>query len=409
MLTKRKILGEECGQTLVLGALCMSVLVAFLGLAVDAGLAFCVKRSAQSAADSAAVTAAQELPYGSVAIAAKAEAGLNGYTDGTNGVTVTVNTPPLNGPHKADASYAEVIVSRNIKTIFMGIMKHGTMTVSARAVAATGQLQNCVYALGTTGIDINASNGVTVQLNNCAMFGNSSSANDLSVTGGAHLNAAAFNLVGSYALTNGGVINPSPLTGQRAVADPLAALAPPTWTSSSCVADPVGGRWGTNGKYTIGPSSGGTVCYNGLNISNGVTATLNPGLYIINGALTVGGGSNISGAGVSFYLPVGASTSIANGINFNLAAPTSGAWDGILFYQDRNNSTAESIQGGATSVLKGILYFPKANFTFANGTNTGTYASIICNTLTFAGGATLTNYSQLNTSSPLASGTRIVE
>ena len=407
MLIKRKILGEESGQTLVLGALCMSVLVGFLGLAIDAGLAFCVKRSAQSAADSAAVTAAQEIPYGGVVGAAKAEAGLNGYTDGTNGVTVAVNTPPLNGPHKANASYAEVIVSRRIKTIFMGLMNHGTMVVSARAVAATGQAQNCVYALGTTGIDINASNGVNVQLNNCAMFGNSISSNDLSVTGGAHLNAAAFNLVGSYDVNNGGAVSPSPLTGQKAAADPLAALAPPTWTSSSCVADPVGGRWGATGKYTIGPSSGGTVCYNGLDISNGVTATLNPGLYIINGQLKVA--ANVSGTGVSFYFPVGASMDIANGSNFNLAAPTSGAWDGILFYQDRNNSTAESIQGGATSVLKGILYFPKANFTFSNGTNTGTYASIICNTLTFSGGAKLTNYSQLNTSSPLASGTRIVE
>ncbi len=154
--------------------------------------------------------------------------------------------------------------------------------------------------------------------------------------------------------------------------------------------------------------AGGTICYNGLTISNGATATLQPGLYIINGTLTFSGGSKVSGTGVTFYLPPGASLNIGNGTNFSLAAPTSGAYNGILFYHDRSNTTTESLVGGSTSYLEGILYFPNANLTLNNGSNTTSYESIVTGSLTMQGGAKLQNYALKNKKTPL-SAARLVE
>jgi Flp pilus assembly protein TadG len=401
-------LRDESGQVLIFAALGMTVLLGFAGLATDVGLLFNVRRAAQSAADSAAVTGAQEIFYGDVSAAAKADSARNGFTDGANNATVTVNNPPAHGSFSGNGSYVEVIVTRNQPTFLMSLFNRKKMLVSARAVAGLAPTQNCVYTLNRTGTDITATNGVQVDFTGCNMYGNSSSSSDFLASGGAHLTVDNINLVGNYSQSNGAHVTANFNTGLPPVTDPLSYLSPPSYSPSSCVADPIGGRWGSNGTYTIGPTSGGTICYNGLNASNIQSATLRPGLYIINGQMTFGGGANITGNGVTFYLPPGASLNIANGITETLSAPTSGTYNGVLFYQDRQNTTAESLQGGAGSSLKGILYFPTANFTFTNGTNTSTYAAIICGSLNFSGGTKVQNYGKINTASPL-NAPRLVE
>ena len=88
----------EAGQTLVFVALGMVLLGAALGLALDLGYMRLSKRRIQTAVDSAAIAGAAEINYADVTAAAKADAASNGFTDGVNGVTVTVNSPPASGP-----------------------------------------------------------------------------------------------------------------------------------------------------------------------------------------------------------------------------------------------------------------------------------------------------------------------
>jgi hypothetical protein len=397
---------DESGQTIILAALCMPLLLGFVGLAVDAGLMFRAEREMQTAADSAAIAGAEELNYGDVTAAAKADAARNGVTDGKNGATVTVNNPPLSGPSAGNSGSVEVIVSTSQTTYFMSVLNQGPMNVIGRAVAGHSPTRNCIFTLGTSGTDISVSNGVNIQIPGCSVFSNSNSSTSLQVVGGATLNAQAVNLVGGYTVNNGGHLTPStPAQGVAPQTDPLAYLAPPSFTSGSCLANPNLGY----GSHTIGPSAGGTICYNGLTIANGGTATLKPGVYVINGQLNLAGGTTTTGTGVTFYFPPGGSVSISNGITFNLTAPTSGTYNGILFYQDRSNANGVFIEGGANSVLNGILYFPDANLTLENGTSTTSYATVISKTLTFAGGASFKDYSQMpNTSTPLVAA-RLVE
>jgi Putative Flp pilus-assembly TadE/G-like len=62
-----RALRREDGQSLVLLVLCMVVLLGMLGLVVDVGQLYITKHRLQTAADAAALSAAQDLPNGSVA------------------------------------------------------------------------------------------------------------------------------------------------------------------------------------------------------------------------------------------------------------------------------------------------------------------------------------------------------
>jgi hypothetical protein len=249
------------------------------------------------------------------------------------------------------------------------------------------------------------SNNASLQAPACGVVDNSSSSTAMMITGGAKIDAKSIGIVGNASTSNGGSITPAPMTGIAAVSDPLASVPPPSFSSGSCLANPgVGGQGGA--KLALGPStSGGTVCYNGLTIANGDSAAFRPGLYIVNGTFTVVGGSTITGTGVTFYISPGGSLSLSNGATLNLTAPTSGTYDGILFYQDPSNRKAASLQGGANSTLEGILYFPSANLTVANGSKSQIYAPIVAGSLTIAGGALFqdNDYTTINQSSPLAS------
>src|SRR4029077_8858648 len=103
---------REAGQTLIFVALGMVMLGAILGLAGDLGYMRYVKRPLQRTADSAAIAGAAETNYGDVTSAAKADAATNGFTDGTNGVAVTVNTPPVAGPNQGKQGSVEALLSR---------------------------------------------------------------------------------------------------------------------------------------------------------------------------------------------------------------------------------------------------------------------------------------------------------
>ncbi|HLI96733.1 MAG TPA: pilus assembly protein TadG-related protein, partial [Candidatus Baltobacteraceae bacterium] len=90
----RNRLHAQRGQTLVLVALAMLALMGVTALATDSAYYRYEQRLQQTAADAGAIAGLQELSNGRAAAtaAAKADASSNGFTDGSNGVTVDVNT-----------------------------------------------------------------------------------------------------------------------------------------------------------------------------------------------------------------------------------------------------------------------------------------------------------------------------
>jgi hypothetical protein len=375
----------------------MMVILGFVGFANDVGVPYWNKRKIQSAADSAAVAGATELNYvtvdnTSVAAAAKAAAAQNGFTDGQDGVTITVNNTPLNGPHAGDPEYIEVIVQRQTPTFFLRLFGDNSVSVAARAVAGFGGGQGCVFALSPSGTAISVSGGASISSDKCQIFDNSSDAKALTVSSGASLTAKQIGIVGGYTESNSNSISPNPVTGIIAATDPLAYLQAPTIPSTCSPKLNLNG----SGSTTLTPG-----CYTSISYSGGGNLTFQPGTYIFTGNVNLNGSGVIKGDGVTFYITSTGSINATNGV-LNLDAPSSGQYNSILLFQAHGNTSNIVFSGQGGSTLTGIFYAPDASLSFT-GSATGTQynISLVSNTVSLSGQAVLQNYSLVNGSSPL--------
>jgi Putative Flp pilus-assembly TadE/G-like len=348
---------QESGQTLVFVALGMVMIGAILGLAIDLGYMRYMKRRLQTAADSAAIAGAAEINYGDVTAAANADAASNGFTDGTNGVTVTVNNPPLAGPNQGKPGYVEVLISRIQPTFFIRIVPGGTTnsTVQARAVAYLGSAKGCIYGLQASG-HITVHNGAVVDAQVCAIIDN----HDLTIEAGAQVTASAIGVAGAVS----GSATPAPQTGMIPASDPLAYLQ--TQNPGGCDL--------TNLIINSGIRilNQGVFC-GGITITGSAAVTFNPGLYVIKpigglpAGLVINSSGNVSGDGVTFYNGAGSGPlSITSTGTVVLSAPTSGAYAGILMFQDPANTSPATVTGNSNSKFQGALYFPNAPLTLNN-------------------------------------------
>jgi hypothetical protein len=179
--------------------------------------------------------------------------------------------------------------------------------------------------------------------------------------------------------------------------DPLAASVTPPSNPGGCT------DLNVNGKKTIGPTSGGSICYSSLSIQAGATATLNPGVYYINGNLSVAGGASLSGTdGVTFYITNGGTVSITGGAAMNLTAPTSGAYKGILFYQDAADTSKFKFAGGTSGTINGIFYIPGAQLDLNGGSGQVLNVDLVVGTLNVSGNSYLNSYAPLTGASTLS-------
>jgi hypothetical protein len=281
-----------------------------------------------------------------------------------------------------------VTVQRNVKTSLIRFVGGAAASVvKARATAGLNGAvpAECVYVLDPSAPNaFLANNGATVAVTGCVIAVNSTNSQAAAIYGGASVTASELVTVGGCNCTG---TYPTLMTGQTPVADPFAALPAPTIGACTFPTMYIPGS-GT----TLQP---GTYC-GGITVSNGVTGvTFAPGIYIIKGGgLIFGGGITTSGSGVMFYLTgtnaTYASVTIANGVNVTFSAPTSGPYQGVLFFQDRSitsNSNA-TFAGGASMSLSGSLYFPTTNLAFSNGVGgASSSTALIAKQISFVGGA----------------------
>jgi hypothetical protein len=264
----------------------------------------------------------------------------------------------------------------------------------------------CVYALGSTvptGIAISGVNYTA----DCGAVIDSNSSTALSAKG-ANISAPSFSMVGGDSVTGSNTGNTAFLTGIQPVNDPLASLPAPS-VNQSCPGtnDSISGKIGvtvTPGSSCYNVSVTGSINvtfnpgqYGSITISGSTGITFNPGVYIIVGSNGLNfGGTNVSATGVTFYLGPNAGAVTATGSNSSFAAPTTGIYAGILFFQDRSNTKAAAV-GGSNAAVVGALYFPKAQLTYSGSNATSAYTLLVANAIVFSGSnSTLNdNYSSL--------------
>jgi hypothetical protein len=396
-MTRRK----QAGQALVLAAMGLTLFILAAGLGIDMGFLRYQKRLQQSAADSAAIAGAAEIPFSGCSTGncpgATTDSASNGFIDGTDNVTVTVYSPPNDGPHAGLAGYVEVLVTKIQPTFFVKIAGVNSATVTARAVAyLSGNFQNCMYALGTGNGGI--TNNGDVSAPSCGIMSN----HNVRTTGGGSLTAREIGAVGTASGNN----HPTPKTGIVPAADPLSYLQPPA--TGGCLA---GGAGNVNGTTPV-ILNPGNYC-GGISIANTQNVTFNPGVYTITGGgLTFAGSGTVSGTGVTFY--IGASGGAVS-VNkppvpptptqtINVSAPTTGTDAGILFYQDPGNTSAATITGTSNSQLEGALYFPSAQLTINGTGGNAAYTIAVAKSLQLGNTSALifpSNFASLPNGSPI--------
>ena len=404
----------EKGYVLFTMAAAMIAICGFAGLVMDVGYAEYVRRQAQAAADAGAKAAALEIMANKtqrITDAAKQDTANNSFTDQVEGVTITVNHPPLYGSYASNNGYAEVIVTKTIATSFMSILGFPTTTVSARGVGGGGTGGACIYALNPNAQDAIVASGSASIDAGCGIIDESTNSKGLEATGGACITGSSIGVVGNY---NGACFTPAPTTGITSPGDPLSnRFTRPT--PGSCTAT----NWHNNGA-SISP---GTYCGGIVISSNGTTVNAAPGTYILyGGGLTVSGGANLSGTGVTFvnldstlyggYKPI----VVSGGSSTQLSAPTSGDYEGLLFWQDplllpTNYNKQNTVSGASSTQFEGILYFANSPLVYSGGSSQSAgYTIIVANTITFSGPSTMNaNYASLSSGSPIKTTAIVAE
>jgi hypothetical protein len=401
------------GNVVVVFAVCLTALMSFVALALDGGMLMDKRRQVQSTADSAALAAANDLyanwfatgiqyglqyegfdPGGSAKRAALAEAAANGYQDGVNGVSVTVNIPPLSGPFTGMQGHSEVIISAPQQQYFSRFFGTDTVTYGARSVSRgkRGGVNNAIIVLDPSGSGALSAGGngnltvtgAPVQVNSnspSAMVanGNGSMAANPFLVGG----SPGYTAVGGASFTGGIVPNSPPIP------DPLALMPAPD-PSTMVVQSNKGIQ--NSGNKTLNLQPG---VYEGGISASGGTLNLAPGVYYMQGGgFSIGGQANVNGTGVTIYNAPQKSSDVINIAgqgNIILSPPMSGPYQGVLLFQDRASTNTVSITGSPGTIMNitGTFYAASATLAVAgNGAQQTIGAQYISYDLNLGGNGT---------------------
>ena len=317
------------GGIAAMTALIGTVLIGVSGLGVELGYWQAVKHSMQGAADAGVIEAAVSYLNGNTGgyvTSAKAVTAQNGWQDATGGVSVAVNTPPVNGIFTS-ASYRnsafEVVISRSQRPFFAWAVGYSASTnIVAHAVALiSGNGNGCVLALSTSSgaLTLNGGGNTSPNLNasNCGVDSNSSTNPPIT-----------FN--GSHTLMDAGSVT----VGSSSVACPSANCnVSGSVTENTSTPDPYAGH-----DFTTPPST----LFTSLT-SSGTTATAKtaiPNGFTVGSQVTVAGATG-TGYNGNFVIPAGGIIDSTD-FKYTMSAPAASPDPGTTI------TACETPPGGAT-------------------------------------------------------------
>lgn len=374
-MTRRRIarLHSQRGQSLVLVALLLVVLLGLTSLAADAGYYHYQQRLMQSAVDSAALAGASELAYGYADAAAKTDAATNGFPDGANGVTVTVNTA-YSDQYTGTSSAVQVVISKPYPKFFAGVISAGSnVMISATAVARmSANVNECLYQLDANG---NPNfNGMTFNGPKCGMI-----LNGTPNMNGANIDAQFIGYQPGRAPNENGAVFPE------------ATPAPSMPAKDPCPNIPGCNYLANNRPSTSGcmfhPNYNGMTatllpgCYDTPNF-NGATLNFEPGTYVFTGPPNFNG-TTLTGSGVTLYFTNGVCANF-NGATLNLTPPSTGNTTGVLVYAETGTRNCSPNFNGSTGTkVSGLVYLPSYHVNFNGSLNS--YAVLVVGDINFNG------------------------
>ena len=358
---------SERGQAIIVIVFAIIGIVGISSLAIDGSNALIDRRKSETAASAAALAGALARIEGrDWRESALAAAKMNGYdNDGENSI-VELNTPPINGPYAGDAEYIEVIVTSNMRTYFGSIIGIPVVTSVGYAVAQTkpaeyGQMfdgyalvslaphSECdkkkafwlhnepTIVLEGGGIFVNSDNDVCAFLQEGSGSIRVQDESPITVVGGASVQKAQ--------LISPAIVQP----GAIPISYPPAFQMPKIGCGSKIATiDLVTGTM-TSGNY----EEPGDFPPEGIH-------DLESGIYCISGDVVIGGGTRLTGNGVTLIVEQG-EVRIAAEAEVDLSAPKNGNAAGLLIYMPLDNHSRIALNGNADSNFTGTILAPSAD------------------------------------------------
>lgn len=400
---------SEQGQTIVIFALSIVVLLGFIALALDGGMLYSDRRHAQSAADTSSLAGAtaaaifiqnnninkssfhcgltsilnaqQAAENAAIGRASTNDYNLDNDISDHHGVTVTCGVEDqgyrlvkyldittqitrVTSTNLAHLVYTGPLVNEVeavVRVYPPGPLAEGFSIVALNDAGCSGNQNGLILGGSMTG-KITGSEGVFS--NGCLKGDGSNFGFEVKDEG----------IVGYAGSTTGtlSAITPPPEYFPGKLAGFATKIPPPDCSGLTTRTAPHGGN------KTIKPGK-----YERIKWTTG-TLTLEPGLYCITESqgFHVEGGA-ILGDGVTIYLLKGPMTVSGNAEDINLQAPDrspdpSPAIPGILVYMAEGNTSTIKLNGSSTSTYKGTIYAPDGDIIISGSSASG--GAVIFNT-----------------------------
>ena len=438
----RNLWNDKRGNTLIIAAAALPLLLGSAGLATDTIQWALWKRQLQRAADSAAIAGVYDrVAHGGAhtntetAIAHDIDMNQHTMIDLMSGYPA-ITYPDDDGSQKNQVHVTlKVQKSLSFSSMFMAAAPEITASAQAATVGSSGEF--CVLSLqnnSKTGIQATGNNSITMD---CGMMTNSTATNAAAGQGSATVTATTLAAAGgiqqskTWNITTYQPYSPS-------LEDPYADLTPKSdaangeYDFDNCTGTTVAGKGGsltvdnTNSPASVTASntaSGNTTygthgldnaaCFSAITVKSGRTLTLKDGIFVINGGNADIQGNLILDNAVLVLSNKSTATNATIGKFDNNAsgtikanAMTTGKWAGMAIYQDRRavddaptgNITASSpnkVNGNSTQKVTGVLYFPSQQLTYnGTGTGTATCTQFVAKRMYWSGNSGLNNFTK---------------
>jgi Flp pilus assembly protein TadG len=380
MFTSRK------GNVSIIFALASPLVIGSAALGVETSYWYYQHHQLQAAADNAAMAAGFELKNGSSLDVVKAAALNAAVQNGYDGVLpIGFQTPPTSGPGAGMNTAVMVTLTENQKRFFTQLFSNKPVVAEANATANWKTTANaCILALDPTAPQAAYFSGsANLTLTGCVVMSDSAAKSGVDVWGAGSLTASCVVSAGGVQQKSGGINDTGCVKAQtnaQPAPDPYQSLAWPALASTPCTAAP-------NPLPNPIPS-GSHYCSLDIGPHN---ITLQAGGQFVFDNFYGSSNGSLTGDGVTIFTN---HVQIDGDPTFNLSAPTSGPYTGILFFGNRAPAyvgSTDKFNGNASSLMTGALYFPTQTVSYLgdfSGVNGCT--QIVADMVSFSGN---TNFS----------------
>jgi hypothetical protein len=390
---------RDRGQIIVIVALASVALILLVGLVIDGGFAWAKRREAQNAADLAALAGTRIVAqsvggtartdadvYNAILAIAAANHGaaIPGLGTAAGALYVDDRGIPISGAFvsntaaviRSTARGVQVPSSQAWRPFFLGLvgMREWTATATATARTTVGAQAPCAFCvLGATPPFSMQSGQTSLIVNNGAIVSNSGldlQANPILRSTGT---GQAIQVYGATKICNTCAPSPSVTTMPTRILDPLAFLPGTTATGTDFGNQAIKGP---NTTTTLNPGRYGTIT-----IEANATASLNPGVYYLNGDVQVASNGTLAGTNVTLVFMGQANFKPQSNSIVHLTAPSptdkSATFPGVAMYFARGNTGTLQMQSSSETLITGTIYARDAFLDMQSGTTLSTISSMV--------------------------------